>query len=70
MKKREYCESHESIAYYSGFNGIEIKGIENGICDYVYCVTGAWRGKKVFTVANFITPQRGMPVRSLRYMDI
>ena len=48
MKKREYCESHESIAYYSGFNGLEIKGIENDICDYVYCVTGAWRGKKSF----------------------
>ena len=28
MKKREYCESHESIAYYNGFNGLEIKGKE------------------------------------------
>lgn len=28
MKKREYCESHESIAYYNGFNGLEIKGLE------------------------------------------
>lgn len=48
MKKREYCESHESIAYYNGFNGLEIKGIENDIRNYVYCVTGAWRGKKSF----------------------
>lgn len=26
MNKREYCESRESIAYYSGLNGLEIKG--------------------------------------------
>ena len=25
MNKRQYCESRESIAYYSGLNGIEIK---------------------------------------------
>lgn len=31
MNKREYCESRESIAYYSGLNGLEIKGIEYGI---------------------------------------
>lgn len=30
MNKREYCESRESIAYYSGLNGLEIKGIEHG----------------------------------------
>ena len=48
MTKREYCESHKSIAYYSGFNGLEIKGIENGIEDYVYCVSGAWGDGKGF----------------------
>ena len=48
MKKREYCESHETIAYYSGLNGLEIKGIEYGIEDYVYCVSGAWGGRKGF----------------------
>lgn len=25
MNKRQYCESRESIAYYSGLNGLEIK---------------------------------------------
>ena len=39
MNKREYCESRESIAYYSGLNGIN---------DYVYCVSGAWGGGKAF----------------------
>lgn len=46
MNKREYCESRESIAYYSGLNGLEIKGIEYGIDDYIYCVSGAWYGGK------------------------
>lgn len=46
MNKREYCESRESIAYYSGLNGLEIKGIEHGIDDYIYCVSGAWGGGK------------------------
>ena len=48
MTKREYCESRESIAYYSGLNGLEIKGIEYGIDDYIYCVSGAWGGGKAF----------------------
>lgn len=48
MNKREYCESRESIAYYSGLNGLEIKGIEYGIDDYVYCVSGALGGGKAF----------------------
>lgn len=42
MTKREYCQSHESIAYYSGLHGLEIKGIDYGVDDYVYCVSGAW----------------------------
>ena len=48
MNKRQYCESRESIAYYSGLNGLEIKGIEYGIEDHVYCVSGAWGGGKAF----------------------
>lgn len=34
-----------SVAYYSGFNGLEIKKIEYGIEDYLYCVSGAWGAK-------------------------
>ena len=48
MNKRQYCESRESIAYYSGLNGLEIKGIEYGIDDYIYCVSGVWSGGKAF----------------------
>lgn len=44
MNKKEYCMNHESIAYYSGLNGLEIKGFEYGIDDFIYCVSGAWYG--------------------------
>lgn len=59
MNKREYCESRESIAYYSGLNGLEIKGIEYGINDYVYCVSGVWGGAaaKRSTAVKSTTPQ-------------
>ena len=44
MTKKDILKM-ETIAYYSGFNGLEIKGIEYGIDDYVLCVSGAWYGK-------------------------
>ena len=44
MNKKDILKM-ETIAYYSGFNGLEIKGIEYGIEDYVLCVSGAWNGK-------------------------
>lgn len=48
MTKREYCMKNPAIAYYSGLNGLEIHGIEYGIEDHVYCVSGAWGGGKTF----------------------
>lgn len=44
IKKSEILRL-ESFAYYSGFNGLEIKGIEYGIDDHVLCVSGARNGK-------------------------
>lgn len=44
MNKSEVCKAHESFAYYSGFGGLELKHIEYGIEDYIYCVSGAWTG--------------------------
>lgn len=43
MSKKEIYTG-KSIAYYSGFNGLEIKHIEYGIDDYLYCVSGCWCG--------------------------
>lgn len=48
MTKREYCATHESVAYWSGIGGVEIKGIEYGIDDFIYCVSNAWYGVKSF----------------------
>ena len=48
MTKKEYCLQNPAIAYYSGLNGLEIHGIEYGINDYVYCVSGAWGGGKAY----------------------
>ena len=46
--KKEICENNKSFAYYSGFSGLELKHIEYGIDDYIYCVSGAWTGKKSY----------------------
>ena len=48
MTKKEYCLTHPAYAYYSGFSGLEIHGIEYEIDYYVYCVSGAWYGKKSY----------------------
>ena len=45
MTKKEYCLNNPAVAYYSGFAGLEIHGIEYGINDYLLCVSGAWGAK-------------------------
>ena len=45
MTKREICESHEPIAYFSGLGGLEVRHIECGINDYLYLIAGAWSDK-------------------------
>lgn len=48
MKKEEKQKflAMPSIAYYSGFGGIEIKNIVYGIEDYAVYVAGAWINNK------------------------
>lgn len=48
MTKKEYCLKNPAIAYYSGFSGLEIHGIEYGINDYIICCSGAWCSKKSY----------------------
>lgn len=48
MTKKEYCENRSTVAYYSGFGGLEVKFIEYETDDYVYLVAGAWNGKKSY----------------------
>ena len=40
MNKREQCLNNDTIAYYYGLGGVEIKHIEYGIDDYIYCISG------------------------------
>ena len=54
MTAKEYCTSHDAIAYYSGLSGLEIHGIEYGVDDYVYCASGAWVGKYRIPLSDFI----------------
>ena len=42
MTKKEKCLNNNTIGYYYGLGGVEIKHIEYGIEDYIYCVSGAW----------------------------
>ena len=44
MTKKQYCDTHQSVAYWSGANGFEIKGIEYGIDDYLYAISNCWNG--------------------------
>ena len=48
MTKREICERHKPIAYYSGLGGSEVRHIERGINDYLYLVAGTWNAKKSY----------------------
>ena len=52
MTKKQYCLSHDHIAYYSGFGGIEIHGIED---DYIYCTSSAWYPPKNYVCIRFGT---------------
>ena len=54
MSKKEICNNNESFAYYSGFGGLELKHIEYGINDYIYCVSGAWCSNKSYHKLPFI----------------
>ena len=48
MNKKEYCLNNPATAYYSGLGGLMIHGIEYDINDYLFCVSGAWIGKKQY----------------------
>ena len=48
MTKKEYCTDRPTVAYYSGFGGLEVKHIEYGTDDYVYLVASAWNGRKSY----------------------
>lgn len=46
IKEKQAIINAPCIAYFSGWNGIEIKRIEYGADDSIVFVSGAWAGKK------------------------
>lgn len=48
MSKQEICMNKKTIAYWSACGGVEVKEIEFGIDDCIYCVSNAWGSKKHF----------------------
>ena len=44
--EKNYYINKEYVAYYSGFFGLEIKEIQDGIETYIVFVAGAWCSKK------------------------
>lgn len=62
MNKKEHCAKSKIVAYYSGLNGLEIKDIEYGINDYIYCMSGCWGGtKKRYHRCKIYYPVNGSP---------
>ena len=57
--KKQICNNNKSFAYYSGFSGLELKYIEYGIDDYIYCVSGAWNGKPKYHKLKVYYDQNG-----------
>ena len=44
MTKKEYCLKNPPVAYYSGFSGLKIHGIEYGTEDFfILCFRGVGR---------------------------
>ena len=48
MTKREICDEHRTVAYYSGLGGVEVRHISYGINDFIYLIAGAWSNKKSY----------------------
>ncbi len=56
MTKKEYIDSHDFVAYYSGFGGTQFCQLDilNQPIDdtYIYFITGAWNGQKKYHKAK------------------
>ncbi|MEG1925294.1 MAG: hypothetical protein RR415_06075 [Ruthenibacterium sp.] len=48
MTKKEYCLANPAIAYCDALSGLEIYGVEYGVNDFLYCVSGIRGGNKSY----------------------
>ena len=63
MTKKELCENCASIAYYSGFNGLEIKAIIRGEINEIYAVSNAWTHDKKYRRLRIYNNAKGEYIR-------
>ena len=63
MNKKQVCENSLSIAYYSGFNGLEVKAIFQEKFNIMYVISNAWDGKKKYHKLRIYNNKNGEFIR-------
>ena len=63
MNKKEFCKNSLSIAYYSAFNGLEIKSTIHENAKEIYAVFNTWNGKKKYHKLKIYTNKKGRYIR-------
>ena len=63
MNKKELCNNSLSIAYYSGFNGLEIKSTIQENTKEIYAVSNAWIGQKRYHKLKIYVNKKGRYIR-------
>ena len=48
MTKREICDEHRTVAYYSGLGGVEVRHISDGINEFGCLIAGGWSNSKSY----------------------
>ena len=63
MNKKEFCKNSLSTAYYSGFNGLEIKSNIHENSKEIYAISNACDGKKKYHKLKIYTNKKGRYIR-------
>lgn len=59
MTAKEICLENKTVVYFSGWGGIEVKKIEYGIENCIYCVSGTWTSKKSYHKFKIFSSSKG-----------
>ena len=63
MSKKELCQNSVSIAYYSGFNGLEVKSITHENSNEIYAVSNILTDREKYHKLRIYTNTKGQYVR-------
>ena len=67
MNKKELCKNSASIAYFSSFNGLEVKAIIRGEIDEIYAISNTWGGTKKYHKLRIYKNKNGEYIRLHNY---